>query len=211
MSKNIDQLLAVAGPALCVGPPQISEALAADAGGLARELMDVLRRRNGFFAFESALHVFPAGPGSEGYELVRWNEDNLWRGEYGDLAQGFLFFAEDIIGSQFALRSGRLFRFDPETGESEEIGASLEEWATLILSDYEYETGYPLAHEWQREHGRLPPSQRLVPTIPLVLGGDLELKNVHACDAVEGMQQRACIARQIRDLPDGATISLRVT
>jgi hypothetical protein len=45
--------------------------------------------------------------------------------------------------------------------------------------------------------------------VPFVLGGEFVLDNMYMADAVEGMRFRADIARQIKDLPDGAEIKLK--
>jgi hypothetical protein len=99
-------------------------------------------------------------------------------------------------------------RFNPETGNIEVVATSLEGWAERILADYTVETGWPLAHEWQRRYGPLPVQERLIPKIPFVLGGAYDTDNLYAIDAVKGMRFRADIARQIRDLPDGTQVKL---
>ncbi|WP_229115986.1 SMI1/KNR4 family protein [Parenemella sanctibonifatiensis] len=172
---------------------------------LGRQLGDLLRRRNGFVAFESALVI--RGAGSEPGMLDNWNDGTGWRAAYDDLADGLCFFAEDIFGGQFAFDGGTVVSFDPETGEREHLGSSLEEWAATILGDAEVLTGYPLAQEWQAEHGRLPFGQRLVPRLPFVAGGDFTVANLTATDDVQGMLERAKLALAFRDLPDGAQLT----
>lgn len=135
-----------------------------------------------------------------------WNSDALWRGAYGDLAAGLVFFAEDVFGSQFALRHGEVVTFDPETAEIEAFAPSIEAWAAVVLRDFEILTGYPLAAEWQAGHGRLPARRRLLPKVPFVAGGAFAVENLHELDSVEGMRFRATLALQIRDLPDGTKI-----
>jgi hypothetical protein len=86
---------------------------------LGMELFQMVRSKNGFYAFESALHVFPVTPdpvsGLEG-----WNADSLWRSDYQDLTEGLLFFAEDILQDQFCLSRNEknVLRFYAETGET---------------------------------------------------------------------------------------------
>lgn len=43
-----------------------------------------------------------------------------------------------------------------ETGAADRLAASLEEWAKLILDDYDLHTGYRVAHHWQKQRGSLP-------------------------------------------------------
>jgi len=211
MGARIRKLLKIASAPLGQPIKQLPEELAGQAGPRQQELAELLRHKNGFFAFESALHVFPVGTVREGYDIQRWNSDDLWRAEYGDMARGLLFFAEDIFGEQFCIREGRVGRFNPETGEVEEVAQDLEAWAALLLEDYEAETGYPLAHDWQRAHGRLRQDQRLIPKIPFVAGGAYAIENLYAQDVVKGMQARANLARQIQNLPDGAQVRLAIT
>ena len=40
--------------------------------------------------------------------VQHWNEGDLWRTSYDGLADGFLFFAEDVFGCQFAFDSDRI-------------------------------------------------------------------------------------------------------
>ena len=175
------------------------------------ELADLLGDRNGFYAFASALHVFASGAESAaGGSLEAWNDPDGWRSAYGGLVDGYLFFAEDVLGSQFAIRDDRIHTFDPETGQFEVLASSVEDWADQLLTDYDVLTGYPLARDWQQEHGALPPGKRLVPKIPFVLGGDFVTSNVYAADAAEGMRVRGDLALQLRDLPDGAKVRYRV-
>src|SRR5438105_744252 len=102
-------------------------------GEIGDELRTLLDQKNGFYAFESALHVFPAAPFEKEMTLGRWNSFGLWRHEYGDLVDdSLLFFGEDAFGDQFCLSSQQVCSFDAETGEMKVIGQSLEEWAKRI-------------------------------------------------------------------------------
>ncbi|GAA1923654.1 hypothetical protein GCM10009815_17820 [Nocardioides marmoribigeumensis] len=181
-----------------------------DGGPVAEELGALLVARNGFYAFESALHVFGSGPSVTGGSLEEWNAEHGWRVAYGELAEGLLFFAEDVFGVQFALRGDRVVTFDPETGDVGAMGTSIEDWADQLLSDYRELTGYPVAHDWQSRHGTLVPGTRLVPKRPFVLGGAFDVANLYALDATEGMRVRGDLAAQLRDLPDGAQVRYEV-
>jgi len=178
---------------------------------LGPELFRMLKQRNGFYAFESALHVFPLkhDPASG---LEGWNADSLWRNEYRDLAQGLLFFAEDILQDQFCLsvKGDGVFRFYAETGHTEFLAESLEKWAEKILTNYGVETGWPLAHEWQLKNGPLPRGQRLMPKIPFFMGGEYNLENLWAGNPLEGMRFKGDLAMQTRDLPSGSKVRLKM-
>lgn len=210
LGSKIRKLISVSSPELCDGQPRLPKALLRRAGPTGHELVKLLREKNGFYAFESALHVLPSNCSTTLMNIEKWNEHELWRNEYGVVTKGYVFFAEDLFGVQFGLRDGRIYRFDPETGETEEVASSLDEWAGKILDNYDYETGYPLAHEWQERNGPLPSGERLLPKIPFVLGGEYKVDNLYALDMVEGMRHRADMWKQIKDLPEGAQVRLKV-
>ncbi|NWJ44709.1 MAG: SMI1/KNR4 family protein [Chloroflexi bacterium] len=209
MGNNLQKLLEFGSDPLGAYLIDFPEDIAQQAGTLSAEFAGLCLQKNGFFAFESALHVFPVGNTLHTYNLQRWNSETLWRSEYSDMAEGFLFFAQDAFGEQFGLKDGYVWRFNPETGDSVQISSSLEEWAGLLLSDYEYETGYIFAHEWQNRKGRLLADHRILPLVPFVAGGKYELTNFYSENMVAGMKSRANLARQIRDLPNGSPIQIK--
>jgi hypothetical protein len=211
MGTKLKKLISIASPELCRELPRLTPGLLTLAGDLSQELMQALHLKNGFYAFESALHFFPTGCSETCIELESWNREDSWRKGYEDMALGYLFFAEDIFGVQFAISNrGGVHKFDPETGKAEDFAATIDEWATRILEDYEYETGYPLARQWQALHGPLPHGERLLPKIPFVLGGEYKVENLYAAPALKGMEFRADMWRQIRDLPDGSEIKINI-
>lgn len=198
MNTGIGTLIERAGPALVDDPPRnVQDALA-----------DLLKRRNGFYAFESALHVFPDRRSASELGLVSWNEPSLWRVTYGDLSSGYLFFAEDVFGGQFSVARGGVYAWDPETGEAEFMARDVETWADVILGDYPLWTGHPVARAWQRLHGSLRAGERLVPIVSFILGGEYEPENVRSINAVKAMRIRAGYAARLRDIPDGAQVRI---
>jgi hypothetical protein len=236
---HLQKLLSISDVALCNSEPNLPPSLRDLGGSVTHQLLELLQERNGFYAFERALHVLPSnclnsavsiGPealqpqtGSVlltkdnqdrlmGWpmDLERWNMDVLWRSEFGGAANGLLFFAEDAFGEQFALSNGKVWRFNPESAAREEVARHLDEWAEKILADYSFETGYQQAHDWQQQNGRLMEGQRLIPRVPFIMGGKYEADNLFALDAVKGMRYRADIWKQIRDLPDGSPIQLKI-
>jgi len=176
----------------------------------AKALRDFLRQKNGFYAFESALHVFPLSE-NDGMDILRWNSASLWKETFKTRRlMEVLFFAENIFGEQFCLRGEGVGRFDPETGEIESIADSLEGWAKALLDEPDFFVGHSLAHEWQGKNGSLKPGCRLVPKKPFILGGDLTISNLAEIDAVKGMRFRGELATKLLELPDGSTIRLEM-
>ncbi len=177
---------------------------------IGQELYGMLSKKNGFFAFEQALQVYSTNP--EYYpNLIAWNALEGWRSEYSWLDKKVIFFAQDIFGVQFCISESKVKTFDPETGKFETLAASLDEWASLILKDYNFLTGYPLAKQWQTVNGQLKINDRLIPKIPFVAGGAFEINNLFAVDCERGMRIRANIAKQIKDTPDGSAIQFKIS
>lgn len=210
MLTNLEKLLSSASSSLSDDEPALTDQLRSLAGSLADSLLSMLHERNGFYALESALHVFPSHSSQQELGLDKWNDGKLWRAEYRGIADDCLFFAEDVFGGQFCIKDNKVYTFDPETGALEFLADDIEGWAKAIVSDYEVLTGYPLAHQWQKQHGPLLAGKRLLPKIPFVAGGEFALNNLYLGDAVEGMKFRASIATQIKNLPDGATIKFNI-
>ena len=175
------------------------------------ELIYMLGIKNGFYAFESALHVFPFGfDDSAGIQnLVQWNLPSTWKELFEKGTDALFCFAEDIFGYQFSSFQGRIVRFDPETGETEDLCGTVEEWASLICRDFNLQTGYQIALEWQATKGIIQPGNRLLPIYPFVSDlGTYELTNLYEIDAVKGMRSRADFARQIKLIPDGSRVRI---
>ena len=126
------------------------------------------------------------------------------------LADGCLFFAEDVFGGQFCIKDNAVFSFDPETGSLELMADSLEMWATDLLQNFNVLTGYSVAHEWQLQNGALPHGMRLIPKIPFVCGGSYGIDNLYAINSVRGMKSRGNLACQIKNLPDGEKIEFKI-
>ena len=204
----LQQLVAAAGAALCEELPRVPQHLLRLAGeGGAVELTQLLHLKNGFYAFAQALHVLPAGTVREGFDLVAWNDAALWRGDYGEAAEGYLFFAQNIFGDQFAHRNNRVYRFDPETGLMEHFADSLVGWAARILDDPE-EVGFLTALAWQQAHGDIPVGKRLFSKIPFVLGGTAAIDNLYLGDPLDALRWRADLARQLKCLVPGTSVRL---
>lgn len=203
---KIQELTGLAAGPLCHESPEAH-------AGVPAPVQDLFAAMNGFYAFESALHVRGTCPTQRGYSSGQWNDPSLWLSRYDHIRSSGgstpFFFAEDAFGAQFGLSPQGVSLFDPETGDSEIVCRTIHEWAGLVLDDFEYLTGYPVAHQWQVRHGPLRDGDRLVPKRPFVLGGEYSVDNLYPMEAVQSMHLRADIANQIRNLPDGASVRLK--
>jgi hypothetical protein len=191
---------------LSSGALSVSKISGIPSGRVGRELTEVLEERNGFYAFESALLI--RGSGDTESSLSAWNSEGAWRSHYGDIARGLYFFGEDLFGTQFAIDGDAIVSFDPESGERQVLGSSLEDWADRLFQDWNLFTGFSIAHDWQLRYGALPPGKRLVPRVPFMLGGPFTLDNLYPVDDALAMCARGEFAIQVRDLPDGTHVQL---
>lgn len=194
-----------------IAPGKVDRAiLAAYKSPLVDELISLLNCKNGFYCFESALHVFSCETVGDDFGIIDWNNNGLWIDSYDDMARNALYFAEDVFGGQFCIKSDGVYSFDPETGMFEWLAKSINEWCGVVLNEYKVITGYSLAHFWQKAHGPIPSGYRLVPKIPFVAGGDFDINNLYVDKSDKAMRSRANIALQIRDVPDGGSIQLNI-
>ena len=201
----LQRLLEISAEALGTG------ALASlpETGGVARtrELQALLAARDGFLAFDGALFVLPASPGEGALSVARLN-GGAWRDAYWHKCAGLCFFAADALGDLFAFRDNAVVRFASETGMTEPMAATLEDWAGLVLADPAGQAGWPFVRMWRSANGDLRPGWRLTGRNPFVLGGDFDLANLRTADLIDILAFRAPLATQIRELPEGAQIRM---
>jgi hypothetical protein len=179
-------------------------------GSLVGELLEMYQNKNGFYAFESALHVYPAQSCLPEIGLDNWNASDNWKKFYNGMADELMFFAEDIFANQFCIKNNNIYCFNSETAELELLANNMEEWANSILEDYDVLTGHKIAHKWQQMYGRIEAGMRLMPKKPFVVGGDFAIENLYLLEAFKIMQSNGNIAVQIKDLPDGAQLKFKV-
>ena len=203
---SLSKLLEIAsGP---ISPHEASSpAMHHTLGTSGQQLLDLLKTRNGFFAFETALVVLPTH--GDMIALDIWNQSDSWRHYYQDcLPPSSICFAYDIFGCQFCIGRLGVVSFNPETGETEPYAPTLDGWASNLLENYREDTGWPLAHDWQIQNRQILPTERLLPKKPFVLGGDFEVHNLVVVRSDIAMQKYAHLYRTVRDATDGSVIEL---
>lgn len=167
------------------------------------KIIKVINKKNGFYAFESALHFFS--------DIEFENINNIIKQENLYDYKGCQYFAEDIFGNLFCIKGDKIFMLDVETGKLDFIANSLDEWANEILKDYNYLTGYSLAHDWQIANGELHRNQRLIPIKLFIFGGTYSIDNLIAKDTFEALRYRSDIAYQLENIKDGEKIAVLPT
>ena len=211
IGPKLRMLLSISSPSIVETAAELTDEMLQFAGAHKDDYLRLLADRNGFYAFESALHVFGCGESELDISVNQWNSEHSWRQGYNEKTENRLFFAEDVFGGQFCLMNDKIYTFDPETGNSEYLADDYEHWAQLLLKDFDLLTGYPLAREWQEQNGPIPIGRRLYPKLPFFLGGEFAIENLYCGDPLERMRFSAEIARQVADLPDGAEFKFKFT
>lgn len=116
-------------------------------------------------------------------------------------------FATDAFGDLWVFSSnGGVLRVNTEVFEPVHSYADRSAWAEEILTDGENETGAEVLARWEAENGRLPAMHRLMPKIPIVLGGGYDLDNLFATPITEMLAARQEMAIQLRDMPDRVNV-----
>ncbi len=203
MHHSVNQLLAIASPPIGAVVDEVSDENAT--------LIDIWYQKNGFYAFESALHVYPL-----------WDVDNVagfytWNSQTCDLftslsaeLQGKKVFASDAFGNQFGMdiSTGEIWFVDIDLAEAFKVANSIDSWCERLLSDFETLTGYEIAKDWQTQNRALEPGERLFPKKPFILGGEWSVDNLWAADCFSNIGFRAYLANQLRSVSDGEYVSI---
>jgi hypothetical protein len=172
-------------------------------------LTHLLEKKNGFLAFESALHVYPRDD-TDDFDITVWNLPSSWKRLFLNEKEIGFCFAQDLFSRQFFIKANGVFVFDPDDASIARSARDLEDWAGLALLDYSNMFGWRLAHDWQETFGPLAYGERLAPKVPFVLGGDFSIDNLYKGNALNLLGARANIANQILSLPDGAEIAIKI-
>jgi hypothetical protein len=168
---------------------------------------DFMSKLNGGFFYERSLHMysFSKGPAFHNMEYI----NSIFQHEYGKLAQGHVFFAQDTLGNQFSFTDKGIAMFNCETAEIELLARSFDEWKKVLYNDLDYLTGRQLLRKWITTNS-FDFDQRLCAKKPFVLGGEYNVLNLYAQYFPTYIASNANVAKQIHDLPDGAQVSITV-
>ncbi len=135
MNKNLSKFTSLSSASL---EAWLDDDIASYSGLDARpppQLIQLLSQKNGFFCFEQALHVYPLHS-AKNQNIIDWNQDEGWRKNYLNLAKHIVFFAQNIFGNQFGFDDGMIVVFNPEQGTLEKMAEDREDWARVVLSDF---------------------------------------------------------------------------
>ncbi len=190
------------------GPPVDDEPTLAR---LPIDLQNALRDRNGCLAYLGALHIRGACAEPAWHSLA-----NALMGEmafhnlYPAVHPDDLPFGEDLFGDQFILREDAVLRLEAETGLLTPLAPSLETFLDRVLASLPDLLGYDPLQALAHTGGQLQPGQLLQAYPPFVIDVDPAERSIRPVDAMEVRAYLANFAGQLRDIPDGGSIDIRV-
>jgi hypothetical protein len=191
------------------GPPPDDPAIL---DRLPQPLAEALRQRNGCVAYEGGLHVRGACT-SPGWHSLR----NAWEGPlalhqlYDEVEEADIPFAEDALGDQFLIRDGAVLHLWAETGEIETAAASLDEFFGSVLADPQGTLALEPLLAYRAEDQQLAPGQLLMAYPPFCVTAAEKGVKLSAMDALERRLFLGAVASQIRGLPEGAEVQLKLS
>jgi hypothetical protein len=166
-------------------------------------LFELLRELNGFIVTGGTLHLRGACAQPEWHSLrAAWEGGEAFHRLYAAVSPGEIPFAQDCFGDQFLLREGAVLRLFAETGEMEEIAGSLDDFLSAVQDDIE---GY-----LNVQRADLAPGQLILAYPPFCVEGSESEVGLSNLPAIEVIRFHATVAKQLRDVPEGARIKFNV-
>jgi hypothetical protein len=174
-------------------------------------LRAALEARNGCVAYRGALHVRGACLAPAWHSLRNAIEGvQSFATLYPEVRPGDIPFAEDAFGDQFLLRDGQVWQLAAETGELAEIAPGIEDFFESVIADIGGVLGYEPVQAAGLAGGEVPPGKLISVYPPFVAEAGEGGRSFRAVDGLEVRTALASFAAQIRELPDGATVQIRV-
>lgn len=191
-----------------IGPPSDDLALLDE---LPTDLADVLRQTNGFIASNGAIHLRGAVQAPAWHSLrAAWRGPESFAVRYRSVRPADIPFAQDALGDQYLLRDDGVWHLCAEADEVFPFAKSLAKFLDASARDpVRFLTLGPLVEFWD-QGGTLEPGQLLSVYPPLIMRKDVGGYSYRAVSVGDRFDALATFAAQVRDLPDGATITLSV-
>jgi len=178
---------------------------------LPAEYRALLELTNGYVAFHGGLHVRGACFEPAWHSLrAAWLGERAIHRYFPDVLVDDIPFAEDALGDQFLLRDKTVYKLSGETGEIASLDMSLLEFDTNVRADPDEFLELAPLERFRSEGGALEPGQLLSVMPPFVFSESADGVSFRAIPAAQRLSFLSKLARQIRDLPDGTQVKLKV-
>lgn len=174
-------------------------------------LIEVLWQINGFVAYAGGLHVRGLVDEPEWHSVERYRTGEMALSKLYEAVEETDFpFAQDFLANQFLLRDERVYRLRADTGDVEDLDTDLAGFFDAAREDPIGYLSLELLASYMQTAGRLEPGQLLHPMPPLCLSPDRGGRTLRAVPADNALSFLANFARQVRALPEGAEVDLRL-
>lgn len=178
---------------------------------LPADLADLLRGRNGFVAYHGGLHVRGACLKPLWHALREaWLGPNALHRHYPGLTADDVPFAQDCVGDQFLIRAGQVWKLSAETGDLDPVARTVADFLREADADPIEYLSLDLLNQFRADGGVLKPGQLLSVYPPFCLAGEDDRIDLRAIPADDRLGFLADFARQIRDIPDGGRIEIKL-
>ncbi|MBO6102756.1 MAG: hypothetical protein J6P03_05830 [Opitutales bacterium] len=144
------------------------------------------------------------------HSIDDWNNPKLWKNKFpSEDIKDIYFFADNILSYQYGVLNEDIVMLNPEDSSIEKVASSIDEWFSIITSDSVTYLYCDILEEWENKNGRVLLGERLIPSLPFILGGDYSLDNFVKCTEVEAMDYYSQFAKKLHNLQDGSRVSLK--
>jgi hypothetical protein len=174
-----------------------------------KEYLSFIKKTNGGSILNNALNFYGILPNV--LELEIFYNNYLFGKYYGDMFSDVFVFGEDVFGNQFGfLKNNSIAFLNIETACIDNTFQSFNHFVSELSNAIDYYSGFSVVEKWIAKNGAIKPFQRLSPIKPFVIGGSYDIENFHLLEKESLLDYTSFIAKQIKDLPDGASITLNV-
>jgi len=172
---------------------------------LPEELAAMLKQANGFILYQGALHIRGLCQSPEWHSLrSAWKSETSFQNLYPDLTPSDIPFAQDPFGDQFLWREGKILRLLAETGDIEFTSPSLAAFFASVEKDIQSFLNVSLKQTIQ-------PGELVLAYPPFCMKESGKGASLRSIPSRRVILFHADLAEQIRNVPDGGQIEIKVT
>lgn len=177
---------------------------------LPSDLAELLKSVNGFIQFGGAFHLRGVCQTPEWHSLLHaWESTDAFYRHYRTVNKSDVPFAQSALGDQYFIRDNIVRRLDTECDEIESLDMDFKTFLEEVQSDAIAVLNLEPLEEFWGQGGALEPGQLLSVIPPFILAQPDTKYSYRAISALDRLGFLADFAKQIRDLPDGATVSFK--
>lgn len=145
------------------------------------------------------------------HSIEEWNNFDLWKRLFPlEHIKNIFFFAENILSYQYGIFDKNIVILNPEDSSLEIFASSISEWFSIVNSDPVTYLYSDILEEWKNKKGEVLLGEKLIPSLPFILGGNYNLDNFVKRTEIEAMDYYSQYARKLYKLQDGDCVKLKI-